>query len=78
MSLQGLWPFPMAPIKTGTGNQDVRSKRTPTISVLMGKDEEYLTPCHCGSNKTLIYFLQHLYGRIGNGDLSLLWESACL
>jgi hypothetical protein len=40
---QGLWHFPIAPSKTGTGNHDVRSKRTPTISVLMGKDEDRIS-----------------------------------
>src|SRR6266566_3560712 len=41
---QGLWQRSMMPAKTGTGSIDVRSKRRPTISVLMVKGEEYLTP----------------------------------
>jgi len=41
---QGLWQLPMLPIKSGPGNHDLRSKRTPTISVLMSTFEEYLTP----------------------------------
>jgi hypothetical protein len=35
----------MMPAKTGTGSIDVRSKRRPTISVLMVKGEECLAPC---------------------------------
>jgi adenine-specific DNA-methyltransferase len=48
---QGLRQIPMAPIKTGTGNHDLRSKRVPTISVLMGKGEECPTPCFEGHQK---------------------------
>src|SRR5947208_967188 len=46
MLKHGLWQIPMAPIKTGTGNHDVRSNREPTISVLMVKNAECLTPCY--------------------------------
>jgi hypothetical protein len=42
---QGLWQRSIMPDKTGTGSIDVRSKRRPTISVLMVKGEECLTPC---------------------------------
>jgi len=38
---QGLWQRSMMPAKTGIGSLDVRSKRRPTISVLMVKGEEY-------------------------------------
>ncbi|SRR5712692_3229554 len=41
---QGIWQLPMAPIKTGTGSHDLRSKRVLTISVLTVKDKECLTP----------------------------------
>lgn len=41
---QGLWQISMVPIKTGTGSHDVRSKRVPTISVLMVKGDVCLTP----------------------------------
>jgi len=42
---QGLWQLSMVPIKTGTGSHGLRSKRVPTISVLIGKSEECPTPC---------------------------------
>src|SRR5260370_822461 len=54
----------MMHVKTGTRSIDVRSKRRPTISVLMVKGEECPTPClskllsvEAGSLKTSVKFL---------------------
>jgi hypothetical protein len=71
----------MMPARTGTGSIDVRSKRRPTISVLMVKGEECPTPClskllavEAGSVKTSVKFLVVNAGRRIYGDICFSFQ----